>query len=134
VHPDPPAAQQPAAPAHAPEPAVAAAPDSLPPAPVAPSPHDGPSGTQDVVIHLDVTHLKALAHELRDAGGELRSVAVRLGTVREGLGLSSAMQGLVHELAGRQATSLQHLADELSDEARDLETRAARAEHGGLPD
>jgi hypothetical protein len=79
-------------------------------------------------VSIDTADLLALGDALRNAAGELQSIAARLGPVRAALGLSPAIGAAVEELAGQHAKTLENVAAELVDEAGDLVRRARTAE------
>jgi hypothetical protein len=79
-------------------------------------------------VSIDTADLLALGDDLRNAAGELQSIAARLGPVRAALGLSPAVGAAVEELAGQHAKTLESVAAELVDEAGDLVRRARQAE------
>ena len=79
-------------------------------------------------MSIDTADLLALGDVLRNAAGELQSIAARLGPVRAAFGLSPAIGAAVEELAGQHAKTLENVAAELADEAGDLIRRARTAE------
>ena len=79
-------------------------------------------------VSIDTADLLALGDMLRNAAGDLQSIAARLGPVRSAFGLSPAIGAAVEELAGQHIKTLESVAAELVDEAGDLVRRARTAE------